>query len=284
MSRTEIITVEHDCSCGVGCRLSGVDLTCAKCGKVRAVKVDRDPHPSADRIPQFGGALLWREPEADDIAEAERMAEKLVPRLRQAPRMSPPAGVATLGLMLCLLLCGGCQVVAYQHNDYRTEGDGKTNHSVRGMPDWMRRVVPDRPMVHSGQTFPGMFGLSPGIEDLASLAGPDCWVAHSAGAARAVSLIRGGRSPRTLLLIDPWPPNIEVPDGPELVVVVTGRPGRVTVGPGTRAVSKLRASGNCPWAWTVGHIYACRWEESVEAASSLGSGGAGSRQPATSMK
>lgn len=162
-------------------------------------------------------------------------------------------GMVIAVALLCLLTGGCSQFVLYQHNDYRVNTNPSTQPHGVGAP--------------AAPTFPGMLGLSPGLSDLARLAGPDCWVAHSAGAARAVSLIRPGRSPRVLLLIDPWPVNIEVPDGPELVIVVTGRPSVVTVGPSTRAVSKLRAAAACPWAWTVGHLYACRWPESVEAAS-----------------
>lgn len=98
------------------------------------------------------------------------------------------------------------------------------------------------------RTFPGLLGISPGIDDLTQSAGPDCWVAHSSGAARAIQLSgKSGQLPRMLLLIDPWPPNIEVPHGPELVVVVTGRPGRVTVSPGTRLVTSTPAAGRSRW-------------------------------------
>lgn len=77
MSRTEIITIEHRCTCGVGCQLSGGDLRCSRCGEIRAVKVGRDPHPSADSIPQLGGALPWRESEATARLDGDRFYSTL---------------------------------------------------------------------------------------------------------------------------------------------------------------------------------------------------------------
>lgn len=287
--------------------------------------VDRDPHTTADRIPQFGGSSRpWIEGCPENLRPCSILGifslpyETIVPlphsaacecklcrarastddfdAARQArfPDLGPPpvfgggqapdesakrkspvhpfrnwpplwAGLA----LLCLLpLLGGCQFIAYQHFDYRVQHDRAGMGCVcpsDGRSICEEQRPDDNPSV--GNTFPGMFGLSPGIEDLARLAGPDCWVAHSAGAARAIrELLDGADPPRVLILIDPWPLRLEIPDGPELVIVVCGRPSVVTVAPGTRAVSKLRAAGACPWAWTIGHLYACRWPESVEAA------------------
>ena len=234
----------------VGCCV--LHLTCDRCDEEHQRDREREAAAlaSADRIPQLGGSPRpWVEDCPDELRpdpekeNAERMADRLVPRLRSLPRHSAAwAGVA----LFCLLLCGGCsQFVLYQHNDYRS-----TEHPPKANPP---------------TSFPGMFGLSPGLSDLARTAGPGTVVAHSAGATRAVRFAadRGLR----LILVDPWPPNIDVPPGVPVCYVVTGRPGRVTVAPGTRLVELTHAGGGCPWAWTVGHIYACRWPESVDAAS-----------------
>lgn len=234
-----------------------LDAGCAEvmvpCPSCSVRVIDEPTQLDADRIPQFGGSSLpWRPDRPEPVGGLE-----WIPLW---------AGV----WLLCLLLTG-CQFIAYQHNDYRREDKSDADPAtVRRVPELLRGLLRPRPTKAQPEveapTFPGLLGISPGLGDLARIAGPDCWVAHSAGAARAVSLICPGRCPRVLLLIDPWPLQLEVPDGPELVIVVCGRPSVVTVGPGTRAVSKLRAAGSCPWAWTVGHLYACRWVESVEAA------------------
>lgn len=183
-------------------------------------------------------------------------------------------GIPQLVAVLCLLFAGGCsQFVLYQHNDHRTHAP-----TAESTPEYSRkhsdgifqsspRAQSDRRGGRPARWFAGALAISPGLRHLAELAGDDCWVAHSAGAARAIQeLLDGADPPRVLILIDPWPLRLEIPDGPELVIVVCGRPSVVTVAPGTRAVSKLRAAGSCPWAWTIGHLYACRWPESVEAA------------------
>lgn len=223
-----------------GCKLDG----CPICPHAKAAGCYGEhpaPHPSSDRIPQFeGSSRPW--PTGDK--PRKRMVDADLARMRAACRCKqcwPPlwAGVA----LLCLLLTG-CQFIAYQHNDYRNYSE-----TPKSSPP---------PTV-----FPGMFGLSPGISDLARLAGPGVVVAHSAGGARAVRFADG----KPLILIDPWPPNLEVPPGVPVCYVVTGRPGRVVVQPGTKLVELTHACGLCPWAWTVGHVYACRWPESAKAAS-----------------
>lgn len=102
--------------------------------------------------------------------------------------------------------------------------------------------------------YPGFLGLSPGIN---ALQRPNTWTGHSLGASDIVADLHNGvPAPKTLVFLDPWPPEIWVPAGPEVVVHIHARPSVVHVAEGTRLID-VPVAKFCPF----NHVFAPLWPE-----------------------
>lgn len=220
---------------------------------------------SADRIPKrlFEGERLWVEASflhPDSIKSRDCREGEVVVSVDGNFRWMHRDALARLGVALLCVLLSGCQFVIYQHNDHR---------QTPATPPQTNGTGPSR----SANVFPGMFGLSPGLNSLAdawSVSGNGrVWAGHSAGGQRIADLLPKASlatAPDTVVLVEPWPLRLDLSNAPasvKRIVVVSARPCEVVPPPGVAVEYRRRPLAMAPIDLTFGHLVACGWVEAM---------------------